>query len=65
MPERDSIGEPYCSDRKVREGRTPGKLYNSMITPVSNATIKGWLWYQVGRAQLLPPLLVSTFERAT
>ena len=49
VPQRDANGETYCTDRKVREGRTPGKLFNSMITPVSNATIKGWLWYQVGQ----------------
>jgi hypothetical protein len=48
VPEHDASGNTYCTDRKVREGRTPGKLFNSMITPVSNATIKGWLWYQVG-----------------
>jgi hypothetical protein len=53
VPERDAAGDTYCTDRKVRDGRTPGKLFNSMITPVSNATIKGWLWYQVGKLFLL------------
>ena len=48
VPEVDAItGETYCTDRNTREGRTPGKLYNSMIMPVSNLTIKGVLWYQV------------------
>lgn len=48
VPETNAItGEQYCTDRNVRVGRTPGKLFNSMIVPVSNTTIKGWLWYQV------------------
>ena len=42
-------GENYCSDRNTREGRTPGLLYNSMIMPMSNVTIKGLIWYQVRR----------------
>eukprot|EP00039_Didymoeca_costata_P016958 m.310249 g.310249 ORF g.310249 m.310249 type:complete len:695 (+) comp16474_c1_seq2:136-2220(+) len=43
-----ATGELYCSDqsRHNRTGRTPGKLYNSMIVPVSNLTIRGWIWYQ-------------------
>ena len=41
-----ATGEAYCTDRAERVGRTPGKLYNSMIMPMSNTTIKGWLWYQ-------------------
>jgi sialate O-acetylesterase len=47
VPDRSSAtGETYCTGRKNRTGRTPGKLFNSMIMPVSNATIRGWLWYQ-------------------
>jgi sialate O-acetylesterase len=42
-----STGKTYCTERESREGRTPGKLYNSMIMPMSNLTIKGVLWYQV------------------
>ena len=47
VPEANPVtGETYCTERESRVGRTPGKLYNSMIMPVSNVTIKGWLWYQ-------------------
>ena len=48
VPESNpATGETYCTERESRQGRTPGKLYNSMIMPMSNLTIKGVIWYQV------------------
>ena len=47
VPERSaSTGAAYCTDRATRAGRTPGKLFNSMIMPVSNTTMRGMIWYQ-------------------
>ena len=44
VPETNAAtNEIYCTDRNSRVGRTPGQLFNSMIMPVSNATIKGWV----------------------
>lgn len=60
VPEANAVtGETYCTDRKTRVGRTPGKLFNSMIMPVSNVTIKGWLWYQVCPSQWLSRRVVA------
>ena len=44
VPETNAAtNEIYCTDRNSRVGRTPGQLFNTMIMPVSNATIKGWV----------------------
>jgi sialate O-acetylesterase len=57
VPETNAAtDEVYCTDRKSRVGRTPGKLFNSMIMPVTNATIKGWFWYQGEQVRSFPTL---------
>ncbi|RZK38411.1 MAG: sialate O-acetylesterase [Pedobacter sp.] len=44
IAEEAFANEPYFSDKKV--GNDPGKFYTSMIEPLKDFKLRGFLWYQ-------------------
>ncbi len=70
----DPATNDYSSRPKmdIQEGpSTPSMLYNGMVAPITNMTIKGVIWYQgesnVGRAKQygrIFPLLIESWRKA-
>ena len=49
MIEHWSTNATTATCKNTSQGKMNGMLYNGMVGPFANMSIKGWLWYQGGK----------------